>query len=151
MHRTIRVLICSSLLFLAVFTAASQDIWDVEFLSQVNRIRTSYGVQEVQFDSSLKSLAIYYSKICAQHGDINHDYVTDFDFSTKMTELELFGSVTELLARSDNPRTLISTVLSGFMNSTSHREGLLSPDKTMCGAAITVNNNKAFVAVYLKN
>lgn len=147
MRKVILILICFSFLIWPGWSQSGP--WDREFTREVNLARWMYGSPEVTFDQRLKLLAIYYSDICAEKGDIKHDYVPDELFSAKMTELDIHGKITELLALSPKPSPEIKTVISALLLSPEHKAGLLDPDKYFYAAAKTVRGGKTYITIYL--
>ena len=125
------------------------ELLDQQYAEEINRVREEHNLPDVHFDPGLQRLASYYSEVCAENGYINHDFIPPTKFAEKMTEFQIFGVVTELLARAPASEYSAEKIISALMNSPVHREGLLNPDRKIFGAAVTFKDRAAYVTIYL--
>ena len=122
-------------------SAIEREIWELTNIERVN-----YGLQALKYDPGLADLARYHSTNMQRHNFTEHKDLEGLDVDGRAQKYYprlLYNTIGENLARYTNHplKGIAQDNVRGWMNSTGHRENILSPDYTYLGVGVVIQGN----------
>jgi uncharacterized protein YkwD len=101
----------------------------------INRIRKEYHLPPLKAVPALQQIARDHSRYMAESGYLGHGQGNGTDFRSRIEKARLKGwrEVGENVGRSQGYRNNADTIISGWMESKTHRENILSAGFNMTG------------------
>ncbi|HOP41752.1 MAG TPA: CAP domain-containing protein [Geobacteraceae bacterium] len=117
----------------------------------VNRIRGENHLPILKMSSPLQRLARDHSRYMANNGYLGHGKGNGRDFKSRIKKSEMKGwrTVGENVGRSFGYRDNARTIVSGWMESTSHRDNILSRDYDTTGIGAAMDEKGTLYATQI--
>lgn len=99
---------------------------DVQVLAAINQIRVATHLAPVKLNEKLTNGAILHSKWMSDHSCQAHQCPGEPDFIQRMNSVGYFNEYGEIIAGASNRDTGLNEVITGWMNSPSHKYIIMS-------------------------
>jgi len=142
------IILIFALLFFSCYKAEA-DQFTNDFYDSVNILRESNNLVPLKPSRNIENVAITYSTIMAEDGYIDHNALTEFEFSTLCKNNKVpISTLLEVLASYPNYYAPYQVLLL-FLMSDSHKEALLDPRGRFIGAGYIKKGAKTFFTAYI--
>lgn len=144
-----KILIFFLLLVLFVVLATADSI---SFAREVNYQRSLIGLEPLRVDHSLSGVAKDFARVCARHGNISHDYLTNDEVWSLMVKhgADNYRSTGEVLAYSDQESMKNDEyILNLFMQSPTHKEILMDQNAVTIGVGSVTSCGRTYFAAFV--
>ncbi len=138
-------------LFALVFSCykVEADQFINEFYEHVNIIRESKNLVALKPYRNIEQVAESYSGVIAENGRIDHNALTEFEFSALCTNFDVpVATLLEILASCPDDYLPYQVFLL-FLLSEPHKAALLDPRGRFIGAGYTTKNGYKFFTAYI--
>lgn len=125
----------------------AQTIDPIDFVNEINKVRESAGAPLLRLNMTLMKAASMRAEVIRKHQNFSHqDPFEGIELGTVLPKLEYsFVYASENIGMGG---ISASNFVTGFMNSTTHRNNLLDPTLTETGAAIVDGPYKQYYVNY---
>lgn len=148
MKKILLIVLIFALLLISCYTVEADQFTNA-FYDHVNTIRESKNLVPLTPSRNIENVAITYSAIMADDGYINHNALTEFEFSTLCKNYGIPPStLLEVLASYPNYYESYQVFLL-FLMSDPHKKALLDPRGRSIGAGYIKKGDKTFFTAYI--
>ncbi len=137
-----------TLLFISCYKAEA-DQFTNDFYIYVNIMREAENLVPLKRHKNVEQIAMSYSSVMAQNGYIDHNALTEFEFSTLCEIYKVpISTLLEVLASYPNDYVPYQVLLL-FLMSEPHKEALLDPRGRFIGAGYIRKGSNTFFTAYI--
>ncbi|MCK5344427.1 MAG: hypothetical protein KAR20_13525 [Candidatus Heimdallarchaeota archaeon] len=148
MKKILFIIFIIALLFISCYKAEADQFTNA-FYDSVNILRESRDLVPLKSSRNIENVAISYSAVMAENGYIDHNALTQFEFSALCENYEIpISTLLEVLASYPNDYVPYQVLLL-FLMSDSHKEALLDPRGRFIGAGYIKKGSKTFFTAYI--